>query len=222
MYELYQREIKLMRGDFVSDLDKLMDGKQADLVYIDPPWDKGKITYFYNLANENNKPDLGIFFEAIVDKIAKYCGRYFIIEICCRNLPIFTDILRNRGLNIYGIYDSIYYGKYKYHHIFGGKLEKATYSGAFIEDEGITLSSMSAIYKEHQGEELTKMLVHCLTKPNDSLLDFCCGLGMSIRSGINADLNCYGMELVVNRLTKLTKWLDENSINYQLIGEKNV
>ena len=47
---------RIQHGDIMDGIDNLMETKQADFIYTDPPWGKGTLKYFKTL----NKKQTGL------------------------------------------------------------------------------------------------------------------------------------------------------------------
>ena len=68
---------RVKHGDIMDGIDDLMDGKQADIIYTDPPWGQGNIRYWQTLNKKMTGAERKeIKYDAFINQIFKVCKKY--------------------------------------------------------------------------------------------------------------------------------------------------
>ena len=198
---------RLLCGDVTrNDLNILMDGKKADIVYVDPPWNNGIATLFRRWAGKPSKVRVSDFFVDLLEGLKKHSNGVIIADVGEQTFLEFRTIAEQMGaktidsvMKTWGENDGVYY----------------TWIGTFTDtDCGWYDSKVMEKYQANTDNEkaLEYLLSEWKSYPlNQSgkgiILDPCIGYGLTARLGHTLGLTIYGMELNPKRLAKSVKFL---------------
>lgn len=177
----------IMQGDPVGEL---LAGEKADIVYSDPPWGQGNVTYWRTQNGERQTTDWAPFlkrFCALASAHLKPDGHLFVemglrwVDDLAATMALLGRAERARWRCVYG----------------SPKLPNALwYSGP---GEPVDVSGMG-------GFAMTKKALAAVAFPNALVLDPCCGKGMTARAALRLGMRFYGNELNPARLAVTESW----------------
>lgn len=196
----------LMCGDLSKNLDELMEGRKADLIYSDLPWDVGKITYFYRIAGVHTRPELYTFFVKVADAIRNHAKDAFYIEMGKRNLNMFLGVLANKHIAVHEVYPIVY-----------GHPER----DMWLIYGGLSPVTKPILPSEHfhplRSIDIPVAAIIASTNEGDAVLDFCTGRGMLLKACHKTNRDFYGMELSRERLDYAIEYAKKHNIDLEVL-----
>jgi DNA modification methylase len=157
---------KLAVGDSLNPVIRkdLMDGEQADMVFIDPPYNlafsgtEGKFEEFENdnIDQEAYKEFAANITKALIDTAKEGASYYVCIDF--RNYPVWADTIRDHGLELINciVWDKVFGGmgyRYRLRHefiIFAGHRPKIQWYGDANQEDVIKLTRQEALGGHHE------------------------------------------------------------------------
>lgn len=189
---------RVQHGDVMNGVDDLMQGKKADIVYSDPPWGQGNLTYWQTINKKMTgaqpKPmDYNAFINQIFSIAQQYTKQYFFIEY---GQKWHSDI-KLMGAK-YGFQDL---ATIKLLYRSGSKLLPLDLHIFAKEKLDLPEGYIASITNSHGFETLKKVIIP-IAKPGMIILDPCCGMGYTAQIAKDCGLTFYGNELNAKRLEK--------------------
>jgi len=183
---------RFITGDLTKgDLAILMEGKKADVIYSDPPWDDAWVSIFRKRAGkELEGQNIQTFLESFVVELKKYAKGIVYLEMGMKNINLLRTILKNHGaveLNLW---------KYPL-----GKGYQYLWRGYFNPGNYPIVNPVFA-YTE---KEAHARLVKNDAVPGGILLDPCIGIGRAYDIAKKVGMDCYGMDISKVKIEKLSK-----------------
>lgn len=210
---------RLMCGDgtMIDDVEKLMGGKKADMVFTDPPYNTGM-----KESRQKEKAWLSHMFNDSYSKdhwerfMADFCSTYYsqmkdnsVAYICLdwrRNHELVPHIKNNFKLSNIIIWDKVVHGlgsdyKYTYELINvckKGKPELRTHQGEREYSDVWHIQRKMGKNKDHATAKPVELVERCVrhaSKPHELVVDFFLGSGTTLIASEKHNRVCYGMEL---------------------------
>jgi len=194
---------RVTNNDIMLGIDELMQGKQADIFYCDPPWGQGNIGYWQTINKRHTgEPTKDIKYEDFINQIfavaSKYAKNIILIEYGIRWRKDIIDMGKKYGLIHIGIADLQYRSGSRFLpsdlHVFAK-----------------TKVNIPQIYfdnlKNTSGMATLENAVLPLAVKGGIILDPCCGMGYTAKAGVKAGMTFYGNELNGKRLQKTIDFL---------------
>lgn len=183
-----ESESKVAVHDVFDSLPEFM--LTADMLFVDPPWNRGNINSFYTKAGmaDSHISDFDIFEQRLFECIQQIAPRICYLEVGfqavdkwqCELEQVYPCVQR---------WDTFYYRKHPNHILRGGVVPQG-YNYAGMDEEKV-------ICKSAQIEEYT------------ILGDLCMGRGLVGLAAYDADKSFVGTELNKRRLANLLQRLDK-------------
>jgi len=192
-------------GDLESfDLNHLMNGEKAAVIYSDPPWGPGNLRYWRTM-NKQDFPGSGqerwvkflAMFASAVDEHLAPDG-VALIEMGNRWRTDLTSVMEATGFAIHGTWTILY-----------GSPKRPNLLMAFAR-KGIPKPSLANV-QGFTGFNAVLNAVRPVARPGEILLDPCCGLGNSAEAAMETGMVFRGMELNPARLARTVKRLQEGT-----------
>lgn len=189
-------EHRVMCGDStkVEDVEKLMDGNKADMVFTDPPYGIG---YEYN----KHKDEQG-------DKYLEFCTKFWSVLKLFSELVVITPGWKYKPFwyNHFPYDEMVWFDKTKQS---GGKAfylrksepififgkVKAKYTWDTLEIQGDRGDKIREVHTCPKPVELIEELIKPQTQSKDIVLDIFLGSGTTLIAAEKTNRKCYGMEL---------------------------
>jgi len=214
VYELGRH--RLMCGDSTKkeDVEKLMDGNKADMVFTDPPYlmefsgnvhadgSKSHNAKFGGILNDDLSDDeKGEFIDSFIKIIMEYCkGAYYVCWYRLgldKILPILSDykalLIWDKGnhtlsnSDYQSKYEPIIYGWVEEHSFYGGRSEFDLWD--------VTRTVKNELHPTMKPLELCTKAIKNSSKQDDIVLDLFGGSGSTLIAAEQTKRICYMMEL---------------------------
>lgn len=185
---------KVSVGDIVSGdpVGQLMSGEKADIVYSDPPWGQGNLTYWRTHNGERSTTEWGPFLQmfcTIADGHLKADGHLF-VEMGLRWVDDLAAAFAALGRSEAQRWRCLYGNP---------KLPNALwYSGPGKPADVTGLS----------GVTMTRTALRSVATPGSLVLDPCCGKGMTARTAMPLGMRFRGNELNPKRAAVTIQWCE--------------
>lgn len=205
---------RLMCGDSTKreDVEKLMDGKKADMVFTDPPWNVAigldsnpRHRQREGLKNDNLGKDFYSFLEKIAINIVDFNKGDVYCVMGCEEWPNIHKALTTVGLHwsstIVWSKDIFVLGRSKYHRqyepIWYGWKDKSKYRGDRKQSDlwQIKRPKRSEEHPTMKPVELCSKGITNSSVQDDIILDLFLGSGSTLIACEKTNRICYGMEL---------------------------
>lgn len=194
-------------ADVMGGIDELMQGRQADFVYSDPPWGQGNLRYWQTInkrhtGREPNQINYAEFLPHYFDIVSKYVKDICVIEYGISWREDVIKVASEAGFKHMGVFTSMYQASKLLPldvHVFSksGALKiPPEFKSKCLELKGLAL--VRYIFSE------------LLPSNAEMVLDPMCGMGYTAQSTIDQGLAFYGNELNEKRLAKTIKRLEKN------------
>lgn len=195
---------RILCGDvMLGDVGRLMAGDRADILYTDPPWGPGMLTFFATAREKGSAPrgPWAEFVRAWADAIDTSTAPHapLFVEMGNRWVADFEDALARIGRPVRQRW-TVHYGS-------GSKLRPSTLLLAGPElplDAAFDPTPLrsAALPRACVAEALRALRTSGALAPADRalVLDPCCGLGLTARAAVAAGITFAGLELVPARL----------------------
>ena len=182
---VWENGSKVAVNDLYNPIPKWF--KDADCVFMDPPWNRGNLRTFYTKAERNDHPDnYGGFYKRVFEVIGEVHPHVAYVEIGKEYLPEY--VLEMRKLFKYvTFYNSSYYHNKK--------------NKCYIVRGSRKASKPDLDYMDE--EDIIKWV--CENETFDCILDACMGQGLVGRYASAAGRRFVGGELNPKRLAVLLK-----------------
>lgn len=173
---------------------------QADLVFVDPPWNLGNLNTFYTKAELDERHDS---FKAFYERLF-YCIGNFIyprtcyVEVGKQHLADFIMEMRRIYKHVTFYNSTYYHNKKNLCYVVRGSHKRKTLPLDYMDEEDI----ISWI---------------CANEDYDCIGDPCMGLGLVGRYAYENNRRFVGTELNHKRLSVLVEELSERGLNYAKI-----
>ena len=178
-----------------NDLDDLMQGEKADLLYVDPPWGSASLSFW---RTHNKQKGHAINWEAFLQRIRFIYERHVTGGLCIETGLKFESGIVSVFGHPQGRYDVVYKS--------GGVLRPSLILiyGALPQKDPTGLN----------GYDLPYTVISALPHRPRSVLDPCVGLGTTAKVAKALGMTCYANELNPDRAAKTMRILD-----FQLVGK---
>lgn len=224
-------EHRIMCGDstMIDDVEKLMQGEKADMVFTDPPYNvayEGKTKDKLTIKNDSmNTCDFNQFLKDSFNSLASQCkmGASFYVAYPDRESLNFHDAFLSAGCKLSSVViwnkNSMVIGRSDYHSkhepiIYGWK-EGAAHNW-FSDRNQVSVfncqrPTANKIHPTMKPIELIEYFINNSSKKNWIVIDFFLGSGSTLIACEKTNRKCYGMELdehycdvIVERWQKFT------------------
>jgi len=189
---------RIHHSDIQRGAESLMGDENAWITYVDPPWGPGHIKLFATMNKKQTGQDvspmlLEPFLSALFDLVTRHTDAYLIVEYGVRWRNVVQRIGADHGWHPERVVPVEYASGNRLLpvdlHLFAKP--GFTYPPRYGDDlHGVT------------GYNLVRRAVRPLARPGLILLDPCCGMGLSARAALSAQMRFRGMEFNAHRLAK--------------------
>lgn len=198
---------RVMHSDVMKcKFEDLMQGNMVDVMYSDPPWGQGTLTYWQTLNKkmtgaEPNTIDYNAFINRIFSIAGEYVKKHLFIEYGQKWSKDIEMMGKQYGFKYFGKVELLYRS--------GSKmlpLDLHFFSKEHIE---ITDEYLKEVYHTYGYNTLKKALLPFVTK-EDKILDPCCGMGYTAQIAVDTGATFFGNELNIKRLEKTIVRLEKS------------
>jgi hypothetical protein len=175
---------------------RALDGRQADIIYSDPPWGPGNLMYWRTMNGEKERPDWDRFLDTFcsVAQASLAPGGHLFVEMGLRWVDELASAMLTVGLPEQSRW-RVLYGPAK------SPLQNVLWysgPGAPCDPTGM------------RGEPMTKHVMESVASPGALVFDPCCGKGMTARCSIRLGMRFAGCELNPQRAAVTSAWLERH------------
>jgi len=172
-----------------------LNGELASIVYTDPPWGPGLLTYFHTIAGKSPEEDWPAFLDTLGGVIVSSVrpGGHVFIEMGVDWIEDLAAAMEGVGLEESARW-VVQYGSPK-------RPSLVWYSGPGVE--GCDPTGMS-------GVAMTRHVLESVREPGALVFDPCCGKGMTARCAVRLGMRFAGVELNAKRAQVTKDWLARN------------
>tara|TARA_Y100001973_G_C5195692_1_gene334095 strand:- start:1900 stop:2517 length:618 start_codon:yes stop_codon:yes gene_type:complete len=196
---------RVKHGDIMDGIDDLMDGKQADIIYTDPPWGQGNIRYWQTLNKKMTGAERKeIKYDAFINQIFKVCKKYAKNLLFVEYGIQWKDDIINLGEKYGFIHNQIIDVRYRS----GSKLLPLHLHVFSKTSLDLSQDYIDSVTNTHRYKTLKKALMP-FSKEGMTILDPCCGMGFTAGIAKQTGMTFYGNELNSKRLEKTIKRLEK-------------
>lgn len=218
----------LMCGDSTKreDVERLMDGKKADMVFTDPPWNVAigldsnpRHRQREGLMNDNLGDGFPDFLSKFCPLLSEYCDGDIYCVMGCEEWPNVHRALTDAGLHwsstIVWVKDVFVLGRSKYHRryepIWYGWRDKSSYQADRKQDDVWEIPRPKRSV-EHPTMKPIELVVKAIKNSGTGIvMDLFLGSGSTLIACEQTKRTCYGMEIdphyctvILDRWSKLT------------------
>lgn len=194
-------------ADVMGGIDSLMQGKQADFVYSDPPWGQGNLKYWQTInkrhtGREPNEINYAEFLPHYFNMVSKYVKDICVIEYGVSWREDVIKVAYDEGFKSLGVFTSMYQAS---------KLLPLDIH-VFSKSGNVKIpTEFEAKCLEFKGIHVVKYIFSALL-PDDAelVLDPMCGMGYTAQATIDYGRTFYGNELNKKRLNKTIERLKKS------------
>jgi hypothetical protein len=175
--------------------------READLIFVDPPWNLGNLNTFYTKAGRDDKQDsFERFYKRLFECIAEITPKTCYVEVGKEYLSEFIQEMK-RLYPAVTFYNSTYYhGKDKLCYIIRGTAKRAKLPLDYMDEEDI-------------------IAWICVNENYTCIGDLCMGRGLVGVNAFKAGKQFVGTELNHKRLAVMLERLSQAGARYELKGE---
>lgn len=190
---------RLKCGSITLGIADLMRGEKADVVYSDPPWGQGNVTYWQTInkrhtGQEPEKLSYDAYLEALFTVIAGHAAGPVLLEYGQGWRDGFVNAFERYGFQRITTVELLYRS---------GRDKLPCDLHVFHRDPAWTLPTGWADAVRHtMGFTTLRRALVPLLKPGQVVLDPCCGMGFTARAALEAGAVFRGNELNRHRLQK--------------------
>ncbi len=205
---------RLLCGDSLNaeDMDKLMDGKMADMSFTDPPWNVAigedsnpRHRQREGLINDNLGDGFPAFLKGFASQLVRYNAGDLYCVMGCEQWPAIHEALSGAGLHwsatVIWLKDIFVLGRSKYHRryepIWYGWKDKSTYAGDRKQDDVWEIPRPKRS-EEHPTMKPIELVVRAIVNSSQQgniVLDIFGGSGSTLIAAEKTQRICYGMEI---------------------------
>ncbi len=190
-----------------SDITSSFNFYSPEIIYTDPPWGPGNLKYWRTMNKEKTVPSWDIFKDCLFTTCNQARNHVF-IEMGMRwKDEIVTEIQKATTLKHAKTWIVTY-----------GAKELPVSLNYFVQAK--TKPTKIRDLNGFHGESYTWHSLKSVCKPGITVLDPCCGLGMTARFSMAMDMRFIGYELNSKRLSTTHKWINKASENKVKLREK--
>ena len=197
---------RVQHGNIMDGIDALMQGEKADLVYSDPPWGQGNLSYWQTMNTKmTGVPKLALsltdFLDAVLTAIATYAQGYVLLEYGCQWRSKFIEAVETYDLQHYDTVTPSYRsgdGLRPYDlHLFGVL--------------GTLPIKLDPAIASNHGIAVVRAAVPPLAVEGGILRDPCCGLGLMAQVAMENGMRFRGNEINGKRLQETIVKLEKGT-----------
>lgn len=136
--EIYKIKDKgeVMVHDLTKGLPEFM--KKADVIFVDPPWNKGNLSTFYTKADKNYRLDsYEFFYQELFNSIKEIEADICFVEIGKQYLSLFIEEMKKIYKHVTFYNSSYYHRKDSFCYIVQGSKKRVNYKLDGIDEEDI-------------------------------------------------------------------------------------
>lgn len=136
--EIYKIKDKgeVMVHDLTKGLPEFM--KKADVIFVDPPWNKGNLSTFYTKADKNYRLDsYEFFYQELFKSIKEIEADICFVEIGKQYLSLFIEEMKKIYKHVIFYNSSYYHRKDSFCYIVQGSKKRVNYKLDGIDEEDI-------------------------------------------------------------------------------------
>jgi len=204
-------EHRVLCGDATKDLDKLMGGEKADMVFTDPPYGVG---YNYNDYNDSKNKDHKKLSKKIIE-LCEQSSSKAIITPGAVNLKLYLELSNPKHIGVWTKTNAMTPGRVTHFWVwepvlFYGKWKKKRGNDVFNFPVGKQLDVGN--HTCPKPIKLWQDIVDNFSEPGETILDLFLGSGSTLIACEKTNRKCYGMELdphytdvIVERFVQFTE-----------------
>tara|TARA_Y100000310_G_scaffold149433_1_gene148774 strand:- start:1644 stop:2213 length:570 start_codon:yes stop_codon:yes gene_type:complete len=181
---------RIIQGDLTKgDLNNLMEGKKADVIYTDPPWDDSWVKIFRKRANYDSEGhNINKFLQVFIKEIKKHSKGIIYIEMGVKSIDLLQKLLKEENFTKLN--------KWEY------PLNKGVQyliRGYFIKPNNVPIIPNNLKLTDKK----IKDIVEVDKVDGGILLDPCIGIGRTYDIAKYIGMDCFGLEIQQNKVDKL-------------------
>lgn len=200
---------RLRCGSIMDGIDDLMKGRRAYMVYSDPPWGKGNLSYWQTMNSKKTpgvvKRDIGQeeyerFMRKFFQIAVSYATDYVLVEYGIGWVSYVLQLAVSAGLTHLGTVNWLY-----------GSGSKKLPSHLHVFSKGsqpVPPCEFLDSLEGRSGLKAVRAAMAWFAKPGHIVLDPCCGTGMTGQVAKENGMVFYGNELIEARLLKAVARLE--------------
>lgn len=195
-------------GNLIDGIDDLMGSEKADVIYSDPPWGQGNLSYWETIrlrqtgATERRDNDLFKFLDMFFLSAQKYAKNVLLAEYGIKWREMFLGTAKGFGFQNNVTIRTLYKSGAKVLPMELHVLSKTPVNLPPGYVESVT---------DTQDMDTVKNAVKPFVAPGGILLDPCCGMGFSARTALHYGMVFRGNELNSSRLAKTNRVLENGA-----------
>jgi hypothetical protein len=198
---------KVQHANVMNGIDKLMEGQLAQIVYSDPPWGQGNLSYWQTMNNkmtgaEKEHVDYNNFLNQIFSIAYKYSKDIVFIEYGIQWEKDIIELGTKHGLKHIGLAHPIYRS---------GSRMLPLHLHIFAKSNVQLPNGYLDSIKDTYGLETLKRAIKPFVKEGEIILDPCCGMGYCAQMAIDNNMVFRGNELNEKRLSKTINRLEKDA-----------
>jgi DNA modification methylase len=186
-----------------NNISSLLNGKKADMSYIDPPWNSSNINAFYTKAGLKERRDFKLFLKKLIEQVKLYSPNVNYMEMGFENVHFLEDLIESMGGWLTNSWDIFYYRIKPCHLI------------------RFTFTDNPPVKVDFTGmdDDDTPHLAISSEKDIQTVLDFCTGRGLTGRTAHALGKTFIGTELNKRRLACLLNDFHKQGLTPQIKGQ---
>lgn len=193
----------ILNGEAMSRFFKLT-GPPA-MCYVDPPWNQGNISSFYTKAKLIGVPVFGEFTTALLVLMKRYVRGTIFMEMGKQNVEEVEAQIVERGGTVFDVLETTYYKKHPSRLI------------CFSFESTLTLNQPELWKMNGEDDEHTPAMA-IKAEGAKSVVDFCCGRGLTGRTAHKNGVRFFGVELNKRRLANLLDFYNRQGLKPERIA----
>ena len=199
--EIGPHKVKL--GNVLDGIEELMNSDEAAIIYSDPPWGSGNLTYWETMrlkmdglpaSKRRQTIPIDQFLEQIITIAELYVHGYLVIEYGEKWADLVINKATKHGFRHETTIGTLYQS--------GAKLLPMHLHIFSNAPNSVDIGALEKLVTGTHGYETVKSTMRHLAKPGKILLDPCCGMGYSAQAAIDYGMIFRGNEMIKKRLQK--------------------
>jgi hypothetical protein len=204
---------QVKHGSLTQGIDDLMKGHQVDVLYSDPPWGQGNISYWQTMNEKDTgkerepKIELDTFLNVCFSTYQKYAKNLLFLEYGTKWVDMILDKATMHGFECLATITTEYASGSKWYPLHLHILAKNP--TAEMREIASNQAFLKTVEGTHGYDTLRKVTQPFLTK-GLTYLDPMCGMGYTAQLAIDNEGTFYGNELNAKRLQKTITRLEKD------------